>query len=396
VKILLLCNKFPYPANDGSSIAIARMIEGYAEAGVKLTVLSLNTLKHRKDPDSTPKGISEKVVFHVVNVDTNPTTRNALFNLIQKLPFHVSRFFQREVDTKLSDVLTAEEFDIIHFEGIFMMPYFQTARKLSSARVVLRTHNVEYQIWKRASKSNKKPILSAFLLTQTRKLRRYERWCATVSDAIVAITEQDASYFREFNPNTISVPCGVNDVRISQQINNKMFFHLGSMDWLPNQQGVEWLLEAVWPKVQQSGSDLELHLAGRNMPAPLLKMKKAGVVVHGEIQDAPSFRQSHGVMLVPLQAGSGMRVKIVEAMTEGIPIISTSIGAEGIPLVHGESFMMANDADQFAESIIRISERPDLCRSIGKNAALLAEEKFLNKNLIKHLLGFYQEIWNIS
>lgn len=395
MKILLLCNKLPYPGNDGSSIAIAKMIEGYLEVGAEVSALCLNTVKHFKEPENIPEDIRLKVDFTIVNVDTNPTRRNAFANLFQKLPFHVSRFFQTDVANQLKELLANNTFDIIQLEGIFMMPYYRIIREHSKAKVVLRAHNVEHQIWKRAIPSAQ-PVLKAFLKNQTAKLKRYENWCATQVDAIIPISENDAEYFADFNQSSITIPCGIDDAKHIELIDNSKFFHLGAMDWLPNQQGIKWLLTEVWPLVYAQNNTLTLHLAGRAMSKELLQHKQEGVTVYGEIDDAFEFRKNHGIMLVPLLAASGIRIKIIEGLAQGLPIISTQIGAEGIPGINGKDIVLVSTAQSFADAILDLANNPEKCELIGKNAAILANENFNNKNLANKLLAFFKTEWKTS
>jgi len=136
-----------------------------------------------------------------------------------------------------------------------------------------------------------------------------------------------------------------------------------------------------------------LHLAGRAMSEKLLGMKAEGIIVHGEIDDASNFRKNHGIMLVPLLAGSGIRIKIIEGLAEGIPVISTDIGAEGIPAKHEKEIIYANSAQDFASAMLQLANNAELCQQIGKNAAILAEQNYLNKNLANRLMAFYSSAW---
>lgn len=396
MKILILCNKLPYPANDGSSIAIAKMIEGFVAEKADLFVLSLNTVKHFKNPESIPEAVKNAAHFTVVDVNTNPTSRKAFVNLFQKLPFHVSRFFQPPVAEKLVALLRKNDFDVVQVEGLFMMPYAQLIKKHSTAKIALRTHNIEHRIWERAVESTAQPVLKAFLKTQTRKLKRYEWFCAHLADGIVAISEKDEEYFLDHNEVSITIPCGIDNADANHLIDNHHFFHLGAMDWFPNQQGIDWLVKNVWPIVFAANNKLTLHLAGRAMDEKLLNLKAEGIVVHGEIDDASEFRKTHGIMLVPLLAGSGIRIKIIEGMAEGIPTISTRIGAEGILAENGQEIVFADTAADFANAMLHLANNAELCQQIGKNAAILAEQKFLNKNLAHKLMAFYRAAWQIS
>ena len=394
MKILLLANKLPYPANDGSSIAIARMIEGFLANGVELTVLTLNTKKHHKDPAAIPQNVKDNVRFEILDVDTNPSVGNAFLNLFQRLPFHVSRFFQKKVAARLEALLKENEFDVVQAEGLFMMPYKRIVWQHSKARVVLRAHNIEHLIWQRTAESETKPVLRQFLRTQTKKLKRYEIYCAQKADAVIPISPVDAAFFEELNTNVHTVPCGVNLLHPGpERLAPNRFFHLGAMDWLPNQQGVSWLIKEVWPLVQKENPSLELHLAGRAMPQWLSELTSPGITVHGEVENAETFRRDHGVMLVPLLAGSGMRIKIIEGLAEGLPMISTTIGAEGIVAENGREIVLADSAEDFARAIITLANDRQRCIEIGKNAATLAAKSYQNQALIKDLADFYTHTW---
>lgn len=393
MKLLLLCNKVPYPANDGSSIAIAQMIEGYLVSGIEVHVLCLNTKKHRKDLNLMPHGVKNRASFNVVEVDTNPTTRKAFFNLFQKLPFHVSRFYLKSVALQLEEILKKNTFDIIQFEGVFMMPYVHLVRKMSDAKVILRAHNVEHEIWKRTAANQTKPILKTFLKAQTRKLRRYELWCAREANGILAISEKDCNFFQQHSTHCITAPVGMNQFNKVDYKPQKTFFHLGAMDWIPNQQGVAWLVQEVWPLVQKVAPNLKLHLAGRTLKPDDEEYSGVNVVIHGEVYDASEFRKKHGIMLVPLQAGSGMRVKIVEAMAEGLPIITTTIGCEGIPMENGTHALIANTAEEFAQQMLALANDSALQMLVANNAAKLALEHFNNNAIIKKVIQFLNEEW---
>lgn len=396
MNILMLCNKLPYPANDGSSIAMARMIEGFSKADCKTTVLCINTIKHFKDPKDIPLKLLENTRFEVVSLDTNPTLGKAFMNLFQKLPFHVSRFYQPEVAAKLAALLQNNIFDVVQIEGVFLMPYMHLIRKYSTAKIVLRAHNVEHQIWARILASTKNPVVKVFLKTQIKKLKNYEIAAAKMADAIVPIAETDMRFFKRYNEKILTVPCGITTLVPVEKICPNAFFHLGAMDWLPNVQGVDWLLREVWPKVFAQNNLLKLHLAGRCMPESYKEKNIPGVFVHGEVADASKFRKNHGIMLVPLLAGSGMRIKIVDALAQGLPIIATPIGAEGIDIENGKNGILAQNAEAFATAMLTLVNSPEKCSELGKNAALLAHEKFLNQELVNGLLDFYKSAWNKS
>ena len=140
------------------------------------------------------------------------------------------------------------------------------------------------------------------------------------------------------------------------------------MNWIPNQEGIRWFLQNVWMDVHRQYPALKYYIAGREIPAWLTHTDYPNVVIAGEVENAIHFMNSRSIMLVPLFSGSGIRIKIIEAMAIGKAIISTSIGAEGIPYTHGENIMIADTPCEFFEMISACVANKDLCSKLGKNA----------------------------
>jgi glycosyltransferase involved in cell wall biosynthesis len=169
-------------------------------------------------------------------------------------------------------------------------------------------------------------------------------------------------------------------------------FHIGALDWAPNQEGLIWFFNHCWPKLQQENPDLKFYLAGRNAPDWFVRhLKKEGIVYLGEINDAYDFINSKAIMVVPLFSGSGMRIKIIEGMSLGKPIVTTDIGTEGIPTENGNNIMIANTADEFIEAITRLINNRELSDQIGKNAIGFIQEKFDNLSQAGSLIEFYKQ-----
>jgi glycosyltransferase involved in cell wall biosynthesis len=164
------------------------------------------------------------------------------------------------------------------------------------------------------------------------------------------------------------------------------------MNWIPNAEGIRWFLESVWTDVRYEFPDLNIHLAGRMMPDWLLNIRQPGVIIEGEVPDAHQFISSHSVMIVPLFSGSGIRIKIIEAMAAGKAIITTSIGAEGINYVPGHHLLIADNKEQFIECIRKLIIEHDLRKQMGINARQLVLEEHDNAVLINQLTGFYRKI----
>lgn len=164
------------------------------------------------------------------------------------------------------------------------------------------------------------------------------------------------------------------------------------MNWMPNEEGIYWFLSNVWEKVSKRNPDLQLNLAGRNMPKWLLKLKKKNVNVIGEVPDAKEFVKNNDIAIVPLLSGSGIRIKIIESMAMGKTVVTTMVGAEGIQYSEYENIIIADSPAKMVEVICKIVNDPNEAQRIGWNARRLVEDVYDNKKIIDRLLVFYDEI----
>ncbi len=170
------------------------------------------------------------------------------------------------------------------------------------------------------------------------------------------------------------------------------FFHLGSMNWMPNQEGIKWFLEKVWPLVHIKHPELTFSLAGRAMPQWLKVLKMPGVIIDGEVPDAREYMNQHDVMIVPLFSGSGIRIKIIEGMLAGKAIITTPVGAEGINYTDGQNLLIARDVADFEKAIEYLNENSAARLRIGTDARRLVIKEHNNAVLMEKLVRFYNSL----
>ena len=320
----------------------------------------------------------------------------ALFNIFTGESYHIIRFVRRDFEEALVRILKEEQFDVIQLESLYMIPYLEAIRSYSKAPIVLRTHNIEHLIWQRLANSSKNPLRKWYLNLLAERLRHYEQWALNRVDAIAAMTPEDEQQMRDLGADVpmIVAPVGVNipDYPVYPNPDPKVVFHIGAMDWMPNQEGVHWFLTEVWPKVLTKVPDAKLKLAGKKMPDYIKAYAGANVEVHDFVQDGKGFIGNGGIMIVPLFSGSGMRVKIVEGMAMGKAIVTTAIGAEGIAGKDGQEFMIANTNNEFAEAVIRLLQNPAKQQEIGQNARIYSEKVFDNTAIGKQMIGFYESL----
>ena len=398
MKVFFICNKSPYPLHEGGPIAMSRLIEGMVENGHEVKVLAINSPKYQVNIDEVPKSYREKTGLELHYLDLSVKPLAAFKNLFTSRSYHVERFISKDFKDHIISILKENTFDIIQFETLYIAPYIETIRSLSKAPILLRAHNIEYHIWQRVMRTSRNPLKKLYLRHITRTLQRYEITAFTKFDGIAAITTRDAEQIRrhaEHVPVT-DIPFGICPGKYKvvslEEGEFPSLFHIGSMNWMPNEEGVKWFINEVWPVVHRKLPDVPLYLAGRHMPSWLSNLRREKIEVVGEVESAEDFMASKGVMIVPLLSGSGIRVKIIEGMASGKPVVSTSIGAEGIECTSGDDILLADFPQEFADSIVTLLQDKQKAIQVGRNARRLIEEKYDNVAIVAKLEAFYRKI----
>ena len=396
LNILFICNKSPWPAREGGPIAMNQLIEGLADVGHNIKVLAINTNKYAVRHEDIPEWYKKTTNIELLYINLAFKPIPAFMNLFSTKSYHVERFISEEFHDKIKEVLSTQSFDIVQIETLFMSPYMDTIRKYSKAKIILRAHNIEHLIWKRVASNDKNPFKKFYIGHLARTLELYERNIIKTYDGIVPITAKDALFFKTMTDMPIlPLPFGVDTDKIkkSTEIKPEMtLFHIGAMNWIPNEEGIKWFLEEVWPMVEEKLPAVKLYLAGREMPEWLFKLKRKNIIIVGEVDNAYDFIRSKSISIAPLFSGSGIRIKIIESMALGKTVISTSIGAEGINIENDKNILIANTPLDFFEAIKLLYANEQMAEDIGNRARQLIEQEHSTKKLISQLVGFYQQI----
>lgn len=397
MRILQVTNKVPYPVKDGGAIACMNLTRGFALLGNEVTVLSMNTAKHHTDISEIPESIKDWAEFKLVDVPAKVSLFKAFLNLLFSIkPYNAVRFNSDVFSKELVRLLSDHQFDIIQLEGLYVCPYIPLIRKHSDAKIVYRAHNIEHEIWERTSELSN-GITRIYLKNLSGRLKRFEKEILNAYDLIVPITDRDGRILNKMGnkkPMHVS-PTGIDTTALiphSKNLEHPSLFHIGSLEWSPNQEGLIWFVEKCWPKIHERFPELKFYVAGRNAPEWLIKKFNApNIVFEGEVPDAYEFMNSKSIMVVPLFSGSGMRIKIIEGMALGKPIVSTSIGTEGITTTSGKNILIADDEEQFERAVEQLIAEKEVFKQISRNAIEYIHEKFDNLALAGTLTGFYKK-----
>lgn len=395
MKILQLCNKPPLPAIDGGCIAMNNITQGLLSDGHKVKILTIFTPKHDFNPHLYSQQYLDQTQIEGVFVDTNVNVVDAFASFMTSDSYNITRFFSPDFDIKLTRLLKAEKYDVVHLESLFMTPYLHTIRRFSNAPVVLRAHNVEYVIWEKLAAGNFNFAKKTYLKYLSAKLKRYEISMLSAVNGIASISDEDLTRIQDLGikkPIT-TIPFGIDldKYEAATKDPEMALFHIGSMEWSPNVEGIHWFLENVWSLVNERYPTLKLYLAGKGLTDHPL-YHKHNVVCVGEVDNAIEFMNSKSIMIVPLLSAGGIRVKIIEGLALQKAIISTPIGADGIHATNGQQLILAQSPNEWIEAIDKLVSNPDIIKLLGKNGRAHVEQTFDNKSITQNLVQFYKEL----
>ncbi len=396
MNILILTNKLPYPPRDGGSIATLNMLTGLWLAGNDVTCLALNTRKHAFPVDRIPNELSSAIRFFGIDCDSSIKPLRLITNLLfSNAPYVAERFNVSEYREKLSEILDQKSFDLIQLEGPYLGHYLKEVRKLGQSSVSLRTHNVEHLIWKRKASNEKSFLKRWYFRNMASRLETYELKVLQQADFLIPISPQDEAFFTGFGFKgpVLTIPTGLSlkDYPMSPLPGDSTIFFIGALDWLPNQEGLTWFLENVFKDLVMEIPQVRFHIAGRNAPAFFIKkLNHKNITYHGEVADAKVFMQSYRVMVAPLLTGSGIRIKILEGMALGRPVVTTLVGIEGIPAKDQREVLVADDPGTFRAHLSGLLTNEETASLQVTRARQLIKHNFDTFGLSTRLSQFFK------
>ncbi|HKP45548.1 MAG TPA: glycosyltransferase [Pyrinomonadaceae bacterium] len=300
-------------------------------------------------------------------------------NLFSPLPYAVKKYVSRTLNAQVERC--AKNCDVVICD--FLAPAANIPCELS-APAILFQHNVEAMIWKRHYQVTRNPLKKLYLYLQWRKMKAFEAASCRRFAAVIAVSKEDREQIEhEYGvPVVFDVPTGV-DTDFFRPLHpqaptphNLVF--TGSMDWLPNEDGIRYFTEEIMPKIKGQIPDATLTVVGRNPYPSLLELaqRDSSIIVTGRVDDVRPFMDQAAVYVVPLRVGGGTRLKIFEAMAMEKPIVSTTVGAEGLPVTDGNELLIADSPAEFASAVVRLMQDQERASQLAVRAAKLVRQQF--------------------
>lgn len=298
--------------------------------------------------------------------------------LASREPFALERYRSDTFARRVKQMTLEGAFDLVVCDGLAAATAFEGWENERGIPAVLFQHNVEALIWERLATVQRHASTKLFFKTLARRMHQREPECCRLFDGVITISEEDASYHRDCYglSNVLGcVPAGATiDPRGMPQSVREVsaapsLAFLGSMDWLPNQDAVTWFVTEILPKLRRTVPGLKLAIIGRNPPPSLLRMadQVRDITFTGTVENVAAPLRECAIMVVPLRAGSGTRIKILESMAAGVPVVSTTVGVEGLPLCSNEDLLVADDVPGITNSILRLLKDHELRQALAEN-----------------------------
>lgn len=394
MKVLVVDSEIPLPLNSGKRIRTYNLLAPLAKDN-EIFFLCRSFENIQNDLDRFEEcGIKTIVVNDPVRKKDGFGFYAALaLNMASRLPYSVTSHCSLTFRKRLAGLLETEHFDLIHCEAVHYLPSIPS----SGIPVLVDAHNVEATLWERYYLNEKNPVKKGYTYLQWKKMQSFERSFLARAAHIIAVSENDRTAISKWTGRCSVVENGVDldyFAPSDREAAPCSLVFCGALDWRPNIDGITWFLENVWPLVIRKYPQTTLTLVGRN-PIPALKnvvQSRQGVTLVGTVDDVRPYVQGSAIVVVPLRIGGGSRLKILEAMAMGKPVVSTSVGAEGLEVANEEHILLAEAPTQFAAAIFRLMEDQGLRLRLRLAGRELASKRYGWKRLSERLGVLWSQI----
>jgi sugar transferase (PEP-CTERM/EpsH1 system associated) len=382
MRILWLKTELLHPIDKGGKIRTYHMLKELKKEH-HITYLTLDDGKAAADALEKAAEYASEVV--TIPHQTAPKFSSKFYleligNIVSDLPYALQKYVSPEMRQKIESTTAENKFDILICD--FLAPAVNVPSELAIPTLLFQ-HNVEAMIWQRHLEVARNPLKKAFLKKQWRRMWEYEGRACRRFNHVVAVSKEDADTMtREYKVKNISdVPTGVDTEyfrpsKRSDQIAPEIVF-TGSMDWLPNEDAIQWFTKEILPVIKAKVPNATFTVVGRNPFPSLLELSRrdSSIKVTGRVPDVRPYMEKASVYVVPIRIGGGTRLKIYEAMAMGLPVVSTTVGAEGLGVSDSEGVTIRDCAGEFAETTIGLLTNPCRAADVGCQARKFVQSK---------------------
>ncbi len=393
MKLLVIDEEFPYPLNTGKRIRTFNLVReltrehqvSYLAYGDRASQASEFLLRNNITTHAVPppdrRQSGPKFYYRL------------LANLFSKYPYIVTSHYTSEFQSRLMHLIESEKFDLVICEWT---PYARFIRDIKNARKVIVAHNIESTIWERYERNETNPLKKYYIGVQYRKVLAFERSCFGWADGATAVTRQEAETIRSFGTKyePAVIDNGVDTEYFAPKqttIDPNTLVFTGSMDWRPNQDAALYFAAEILPILRNECPGIKAIFVGRNPTKQITDLGRIdGITITGTVDDVRDYIASAALYIVPLRIGGGSRLKILEAMAMQKPVVSTTVGAEGLEVTDGKNIVLADGPDVFAQTVLDCLSDNELTSQLAASGRQLVLDRYrwqqLGKKFSEYLL----------
>jgi len=391
-RILLVTPSLPYPPMWGFNIRVFSILQELSARN------SVSLLCYGGEPDAKARQTLGEIcdqVFIVPDVGRSIAQRRLLQAgaVISPRSFHLRRYFTSQMQARLTKVLRDGAYDLVQVESSAMSSF-----DFGNTPVVLDEHNLEYELLQRSNAVESSPIRRAFAANECRKAEREEIATWQRVKGCVLTSERERAVVNSAAPNipTAVVPNGVALDYFQPTTSSATPGHIvftGLMTYRPNADGVSYFIRRILPAIRASRRDAVFTAVGWGLPDDVRSLLGDGVIHTGRVEDIRPYVAKASVVVVPLRIGSGTRLKVLEALAMAKPVVSTTVGCEGLDVSHGEHLLIADEPAAFAASVVRLLEDPAEAASLGRRGRTLVESRYGWEQSVAELERFHNSLF---
>jgi glycosyltransferase involved in cell wall biosynthesis len=381
VRVIFLSQLLPLPLDAGPKIRAYYVLRHLVAAGHEVTLLCFVRPGDRESDVHELGGLCHRVETVPLERSRFRDVRDGLRSLVSPVPFLVLRDQFPAMETCLQRAMTRQSFDALHVDQLWMAPY--AARCARGPLRVLDQHNAVFKVPARLAISQRNPVVKALLTREASKLESYERSTFEAFDRVVWVSDDDREAFAPNDGTPAArhqvIPIAV-DPEHQRPVDRPRPFRItfvGGAHWPPNAEGVRWFVERVWPAVADADPECVFTVIGKGTLGQLRHTEhRSRIDVTGYVPNLDCYFGETAAFVVPLQAGAGMRVKILDAWCRALPVVSTTIGAEGIRTRDGDNVLLSDSPEAFAENLTHVLQDPVLARRLAENGRATVEAHY--------------------
>ncbi|MBZ0289126.1 MAG: glycosyltransferase family 4 protein [Anaerolineae bacterium] len=393
MRVLLLTQVLPYPPDSGPKVKTYYVLK-YLAQHHDVTLVSFVRDSDKPAYISHLESLCERVITVPITRSKTRDLRYLGQSLFSGDPWMMLRDERPEMRKALAELAASIHFDVVHADQLNMAQY---ALPFQSSRKVLDLHNALWMLYKRLAETTALTSPMKYILMRDwQLLKRYEGEMCRRFDAVTAVSAEDRALLIEAGArdDITVIPIAIDtdeQAFINRRPSGPHIVHIGTMYWPPNIDGITWFLDQIYPLIKQQVPDVRCTLIGARPPASIVERSHSDrtLTVTGYVDDPLPFLEDSSMMVVPLRAGGGMRVKILNALSQGIPMVSTTLGCEGIRLTNGHDIMIADDPQTFAAETVRLLHDAELNNRITQQGRATVEQLYDYRQACRPLDAIY-------